>query len=301
MATKTASKSQSKSSGKTSSSNSASKSAGAKSLDSRTYDSDTNTWKGNGVTTYSSDGSQSTGKKTGSYDLTQEKSAIGWVPVATRVQPQPVTVAPRSSGSGPGSSGLLPARPIAVRGPGNAVGAVASPAQAPIHLGEIVVTANKPKPQPAGPGAAVAAPTQVQRPPRPKGGTSTLSPAFVSSPGNVLAAPGPGQGYDGGYRYMDIGLGLTWATPKDMAPAEDAEDEMGDGGSLPYQGWKLGVETIVNGGRILNTFDATLTNWADSAVGGVKSAAGAIGSTVQPRDYSGNGNKSGGTGNKAPW
>lgn len=258
MSAKSSTKSQSKSSGSTSSTNSVSKSAGAKSISSRTYDSGSNTWVGNGVTSFSSDGSQSSGKKSGSYDLTQEKSPIGWVPVATKVQQ--VTVAPRSSGSGPGASGILAVKGGNVSsarittGPGNAVGTVAS--EQPIRLGEITVTASKPRVQTTGPGAPAAA---TVTPRKPKGG-SLLAPAFQGPSMDITKPASPGAGYEGGFRYTPIGLGLTWASPNDFAPADDLEDEMGDAGSLPFQGWKLGLETMVNAGRLLNTMDAPLTN-----------------------------------------
>lgn len=51
----------------------------------RTYDSGTNTWVGNGVTSFSSDGSQSGGARDGVYSFGMTPSSIGWVPVATRL------------------------------------------------------------------------------------------------------------------------------------------------------------------------------------------------------------------------
>lgn len=303
MASKTATKSQSKSSGATSSTNTASKSAGAKSISSRTYDSGSNTWVGNGVTSFSSDGSQSNGSKSGAYALTQEKSPIGWVPVATKVEP--VAVASRSTGSGPGSSGILgtkngnvaAAKPTA--GPGNPVAVVRSPAQTPIRLGEIVVTASKPAaPASSGPGVALVTTAPANQPRKPKGG-SLLAPAFNGPSMDVTRQVQPGDGYQGGYRYTPIGLGLTWASPNDFAKADKLEDEMGDAGSLPFQGWKIALETVINTGRLLNTMDAPLTN-SYQDLGNAANAVSNNFGAPSPRtpDYS---RRGGGTGTQRPW
>lgn len=268
----------------------------------RTYNSSTNTWEGNGVTTHSSDGSQSNGSKSGSYYLTREKSAIGFVPVAYEVSPVAVReTPPKSTGSGPGVSGVVPpkavAQPVAT-GPGQNQPVT----QAPIRLGEINVVADAPRTVTTrGPGVSgitISAPgaARVDRPkagPRTGqghlGGPGVLAPAFQGTP----------KQHEGGYRFTDIGMGLTWATPMDMAPAQDLEDEMGDIGSIPFQVTKLGMEVGINAGRVLNTFDAPITGFVDGVVGGLRDAKNNFGrpSPQQP-DYS---RRGGGTGFTRPW
>lgn len=201
MASKSGTKSQSKSSGETSSTKTVSKSSGAKSVSERTYNSGTNTWEGNGVTSFSSDGSQSNGKVSdkSSYNLTQEKSAIGWVPVATKVEP--VRQPDRTSNSGsPVGVGVARVGQPALPGPGGtgqvkAGTPTAGPGvpQTAIHLGTLTVVG-----QQAG---ALEKPKSVSvATPRPTGRGPGKSDVFGPAP----LTPGKKDKATGGYAGFEV-------------------------------------------------------------------------------------------------
>lgn len=115
-----------------------------KDRDERKYDSSSNTWVGNGVTSFSSDGSQSDGiaARSGLYGFGMVASAIGWVPKATLLVGLPrgagvydVSDLPRG-GSGPGAN-AAGASPSAGPGASAVVKAPTSAAGVPAAAGSV--------------------------------------------------------------------------------------------------------------------------------------------------------------------
>lgn len=79
---------------------------------------------------------------------------------------------------------------------------------------------------------------------RPPHGGYYTGPRFGPMPDNSQAV------YGGEDRSFGIGFGLTWNSPQDLATGEEVEDEMGEGGSFPYQIYKVGVEALYNASRV---------------------------------------------------
>lgn len=251
-----ASKSSSKSSGSKSSSGNKSSGGAAKGSSKsvsksssgnsrRTYDSESNTWVGNGVTSHSTDGSQSNGKKVGNYALTREKSSIGWVPVATKVEPAPSPrEAARPAGTGPGvatvgapirgvAAGAISAPGVKTAGPG-----VAAAAQEPIRMGEVVVTAQRP----------LAAPVALALGSKPKtsgvGASHTVMAPFPSK-----APVGPGKATTA----TDGWAGFEWkANPWFSDVSSFWEPRFGEPGEWVGGFVNMGADVVYNSQRAVD-------------------------------------------------
>lgn len=161
-------------------------------------------------------GGKAAGDWTGNHNarLEAERAAFGgatWSGSST--QPSALQLAQSMVGTGPGRGGVASGTGSSGTGPGNPV------------------VSNGPAVQTQGPGRRVVVTGQPD------------IPVFVPGFGPKKKV------HDGDFRYLDVGFGLTWASPADYAKGQDIEDEMGEWGALPFQIHKFATEAGINAGR----------------------------------------------------